>query len=577
MALRRDLSWLDDDYDVVVIGGGITGVQVARECAGHGVRVLLIEKDDFGQGTSSATTKYIHGGIRYLENYEFGVVRESLRERRLLTLAAPHLLSQRRFVMPAWRWSKPPTALIGAGVGLYSALGYDHNRGLPRSMRSRLPRWWSPARVAREVPWLDRSDLQGAFVYTDTLNVHPERLLLSLVKSAVADGARAMNHVEAVEFVTEPLPNRGGNAIAVTGVAVVDRVGGGHYTVRARTVVNAAGPWMDLVLEQLTRRPGGTSLGVSVRRSKGVHVLCRPLSRGSTMNTVFARAKSGKHVVISPWQDSLFIGPTDTPIDQSPDDVRALEEDVTDLLDTVNSTLNAETAPLTVDDVRDVTVGVRPLIVESGKDSYTTSRRHELYNHGPSGVHNLFSLGGGKWTTARALGEEAARTVLSSAALRGVSTRPFNSRRAGVIDGFGWAVDPQPFLDEAVDGHTNSVLDAATRRHVATLYGTEYPMLLQLAASDPTLGRPVSNDRRCADILAQAVYAVTDEAALELSDIVDRRLTIGTLGEVSRDELQRVADAVAGLLGWSADETDRRVDAEHARRRARRALWRTNG
>ena len=121
MIIERDLARLADPYDVIVVGGGITGVCVAREAAGRGLRTILIDKGDVGHGTSSATSKYLHGGIRYLETYEFGVVRESLRERRVLALAAPHLVSQQRFLMPAWKWSKPSTALIGAGVGLYTA------------------------------------------------------------------------------------------------------------------------------------------------------------------------------------------------------------------------------------------------------------------------------------------------------------------------------------------------------------------------------------------------------------------------------------------------------------------------
>ncbi|MEX1104806.1 MAG: FAD-dependent oxidoreductase, partial [Ilumatobacteraceae bacterium] len=156
MRIERDLSRLDGTgpaaaFDVVVIGGGITGVCVAREAAGRGLRTLLVDKGDFGHGTSSATSKYIHGGIRYLETYEFGVVRESLKERRVLALAAPHLVSQQRFLMPAWRWSKPPTALIGAGVLLYTGLGFDRNRHMPDAMKIPLPRWVPRTQLLRDV------------------------------------------------------------------------------------------------------------------------------------------------------------------------------------------------------------------------------------------------------------------------------------------------------------------------------------------------------------------------------------------------------------------------------------------
>ena len=166
--IARDLVRLADPYDVVVVGGGITGVCVAREAAGRGLRTLIIDKSDFGHGTSAATSKLIHGGIRYLETYEFAVVRESLRERRVLALAAPHLVSQQRFLMPAWRWSKPNTALIGAGVGLYTALGFDRNRHMPRAMRIPLPRWVGRTQLQKAVPWIDPEGLQGAFSRAQT-------------------------------------------------------------------------------------------------------------------------------------------------------------------------------------------------------------------------------------------------------------------------------------------------------------------------------------------------------------------------------------------------------------------------
>ena len=203
MRIERELSRLNGSFDVIVVGGGITGVCVAREAAGRGLTTLLVEKGDFGGGTSSATTKYLHGGIRYLETYEFRVVRESLRERRVLGFAAPHLVQQKRFLMPAWSWSKPSTPLIGAGVGLYSVLGFDANRGAPESLRVPPPHWLSRKKLLAAVPWLDPAELQGAFAYTDTLNLHPERLLLAFLKSAVAAGATALNHMAAVGFVTE--------------------------------------------------------------------------------------------------------------------------------------------------------------------------------------------------------------------------------------------------------------------------------------------------------------------------------------------------------------------------------------
>jgi glycerol-3-phosphate dehydrogenase len=575
MIIDRDVARLADPYDVIVVGGGITGVCVAREAASRGLRTIVVDKGDVGQGTSSATSKYIHGGIRYLETYEFGVVRESLRERRVLALAAPHLVSQQRFLMPAWRWSKPPTALIGAGVGLYSLLGFDRNRHMPDAMKIPLPRWIPRQRLLRDVPWLDPQQLQGAFAYHDTFNIHPERLLLAFLKSAVAAGAQVFTHMEAIGFVHSARTPAAAGQIQINGIRVVDTLTGVEHQIHGRTVVNAGGPWMDLVLARL-----GRPMGVRVNRSKGVHLLTRPVGgvgadgRVNVTDTVFARARSGHHVIVSPWQGMSFIGPTDTAVDDTPDTVRVDSTDVQLVLDTVNATIAAGHQKLTPDDIEATTVGIRPLIVDESKDSYTTSRRHELYDHAPSGVHNLWSIGGGKWTTGRALGDETVHTLLRSPALCGAACTPFDSRRAAAYGAFGWADDPQPYFDAITAAARPHAIDEQTLLHLARLYGTEYVEVLDLVHAEPRLAERVSQRHGRLDIAAQAVFAVTHEGARTLADVIDRRLVLGTLGAVSRDEVERVALLIAQPLGWSVEATVAATDSELARRAALAAGWR---
>ena len=563
MRIERDLARLTEPFDLIVIGGGITGVSVTREAAGRGLRTLLIEKDDFGGGTSAATSKYIHGGIRYLETYEFRVVRESLRERRVLALAAPHLVRQTRFLMPAWSWSKPSAPLIGAGVVLYDALSWDRNRDAPDSLHIPHPRWVRKKALLGAVPWLDPDGLHGAFAYSDTFNLHPERLLLAFLKSAVQAGAVALNHMEATGFLTAAV---GGEDIAVVGVEVEDELTGEHFTVRGRAVVNAAGPWMDVVLRDL-----GRPVGVSVRRSKGVHLLTRPLGGD---DTVFARARSGKHVIVSPWQGYSFIGPTDTAIASEPDDVRAEPEDVHEILDTVNSTLAPGVQHLVEDDIEGTTVGIRPLVVDEGVDSYSTSRRHELYDHSATGVLNLWSIAGGKWTTGRATGEETVETLLRAEALRNVPTRKFDTTKVAAAGTFAWAEDAEGYLEEATRSRPRLALSPTIRLHLARLYGTEHERILDLVEREPALAQRISTRDGRWDIAAQAVFAVTDEAARTLSDILDRRLVLGTLGRVTRDEIETVAGVVAPLLGWSNGAASAAVDIECARRAALEERWR---
>lgn len=572
MRIERRLERLTDTYDLVVVGAGITGVMVAREAAWRGLRTLVLDQGDFGAGTSAATTKYLHGGIRYLETYEFGVVRESLRERRIVALCAPHMVSQTRFLMPAWRWSKPSVALIGAGVGLYTTLAWDRNRHAPPSLRIPRPRWLSKRAVLQAVPWLQGNDLQGAFGYHDTLNMHPERLLLAFVGSAVEAGAVALNHVEAVGFVTEPDTTPG---VRVTGVEVQDRLTGTRHTVRAKAVVNAAGPWMDVVLNRL-----GIPLGVRVNRSRGVHLLTRPLGGpGVVSDAVFARAPNGRHVIVSPWMGRSFIGPTDTPEPDHPDDVHAQQVDVTELLNTVNATIGPVSHHLKHTDVEAVTVGIRPLIVQEGRDSYHTSRRHELYDHAPAGIQGLWSIGGGKWTTARSLGEEVVDTLVGSPVLAHLSglagARP--TRRITAADAFGWAVDAAPYLDALVRRRQDLPLDAARRQHLGRLYGTAADELFDLVAHDVTLGAPLSKAPDRLDIAAQVIHAVTHEAACTLADIIDRRLVLGTMGRVSVHEITTVARTVAPLWDWTPERTDLEIGREVDRRHQIEVRWNPGG
>lgn len=568
-ALRRPVDRLGDEFDVVVVGGGITGTCVAREAASRGLRVALVERSDFGSGTSSATTKFIHGGIRYLEQYDVAVVRESLRERRILALGAPHLVEQTQFIMPAWRWSKPPTPLLGAGVALYHTLSFDRNRSAPPSLRIPTPRWLSRSDLLGRVPWLDPESLQGGFAYHDTLNVHPERLLLAYARSAAGAGAVLVNHCEVTGFHTEI----DGDTVIVKGVDVVDRLDGRSHRIRASVVVNAAGPWIEEVLG-----PIGRNLGVGVDRSKGVHVLTRPLGGGVVRDAVFARARSGRHVIVSPWMGKSFIGPTDTPM-LTDDPVTCDPEDVEQILDTVNSTMSPSESHLTFDDVELTTVGVRPLIkvedveAESSQssDTYSASRRHELHHHLNRGVANLWTIAGGKWTTARATAEDMVDELFVHE-LSHVKERSFGSRTAPAHGTFAWAEDAEPFLVDAVTELTKAGVPNRAAEIVVRAHGTDYRRILDLVTEDPRLAATLPGSD---EIAAQIVVAVVDEAARTLADVIDRRLITGTTNRVDEVTLRAVAEVVAPLLGWSDGTVETEVDRERRRRESIDAHWRT--
>ena len=556
----RELAALDvTSFDMVVIGGGITGVCVAREASAAGLSVLVVDKGDFGSGTSSATTKYIHGGIRYLENLEVAVVRESLRERRILALAAPHLVRQQRFLMPAWDWSKPAAPVLGLGIGLYGSLAYDRNRDVPTSLRIPRSGWLSKSVVTREVPWLQTDGLRGAWAYYDTLNLFPERLLLEFLFTAIGSDATAVNYCRATELEFGDPLDEGGRP--VTGVVLQDTLSGMTRTVDAPLVVNAAGPWVDEVLT-------GIRTSVRVLRSKGVHVLLSSIDGIRQRDAVFARAPSGGHVIVSPWMDHLLVGPTDTPMTESVDGARALRSDVDLVLETLNATLAPDVASVTVDQVIDTTVGVRPLIAAGTGETYGASRRHEIHDHGPEGYDGLFSILGGKWTTGRATAEHLLRLLERGGRIGGRSL--VSTRHGAVSSAWAWADDPAPFIDTAVSFWSRLGLDSEVIKSLLMLYGTRADDILQLVAGEPMLGERISARAGVLDIGAQVVWGIEAEGARTLADLIDRRLTIGSLGGITRDEISGIATLAAPLLGLDAA---RASDAELARRAALRALW----
>ncbi len=586
--IERNLDAVTGTFDMAIIGGGITGISLAREAAGRGLRVVLFDRGDFGAETSAATTKYIHGGIRYLEQYDVAVVRESLRERRILALGAPHLVEQVRFIMPAWKWSKPPTALIGAGVLLYDALSYDRNHRSPDSLRIPHPKWMSKAELVQAVPWLDDSELQGAFAYFDTLNIHPERLLLSYAKAATAAGAMLLNHVRVDGFMMQQTDTTGTaatqNDVEVTGVEYTDVLTGSRGRVTAKVVINAAGPWIDRVLSAL-----GRPTGVRVDRSKGVHILTRPLGGpGRVEDAVFARARSGRHVIVSPWMGKSFIGPTDTPLaspaDGSEPTVAVDFDDVEMILETVNSTMGQGVDPLTKDDVELTTVGIRPLIhrsstipeapVPSGddveSDTYSASRAHEFYHHLEQGIANLWSIGGGKWTTARATAEQLV-DLLARHELVSTPMVQSPTRNQGTAGAFAWAQDAEPFLIDASERLSRLGLTGRQARHLARLYGTEWVRLAEMIRAEPTLARPLSE--LSDDLAVQVVFAVIAEGARTLSDIVDRRLVLGTLGQVDEATLESIAVMAAPFVGWSVQECAVQSRREFERRAVLARRW----
>jgi glycerol-3-phosphate dehydrogenase len=367
-------------YDVIIIGAGINGAGIARDAAMRGLKVLLIDKGEPGGATTSASTRLIHGGLRYLEHFEFGLVRESLREREILLRIAPHLVRPLAIAIPIYKQSKRGRLTIRAGMMLYDLLSWG--KSLPRhQMLSRaetLERW----------PGLNPEELVGSALYYDAQVEFPERLVLANVLSAREFGAEVLTHTRVTNLTVE---NGRVSRIEFVGEDGQKRFAG------AEVFINAAGPWIDLVLGRApVKSPkliGGT---------KGCHLVVAPFP-GAPANAIYLEARSdGRPIFIIPWNKLFLIGTTDVRFEGDPDEVTCEPWEIDYLLSETNIAVPA--AKLTRDSILYTYSGVRPLPVTAEKDEQSITRRHFIREH-PQ-LPNLLSIVGGKLTTYRSLAEE---------------------------------------------------------------------------------------------------------------------------------------------------------------------------
>jgi len=365
-------------HDVVIIGAGINGAGIARDAAMRGLKVLLIEKGEVGQGTTVASTRLIHGGLRYLEHFEFGLVHESLREREILLRIAPHLVRPLAITIPIYKQSKRGQLTIRAGMILYDLLSWG--KSLPRH------RMLSRAETLKQLPGLNPEGLAGSALYYDAQVEFPERLVMENVLSAREFGAEVLTHTRVTNL-----------AVADGKVSGVEVEGGHSRFAEAAVIINAAGPWIDLVLERVAVRSpkliGGT---------KGSHIIVPTFPRAPA-NAIYLEARSdGRPLFIIPWNKLYLIGTTDVRFEGDPDEVRCEPWEIDYLLSETNLALPA--AHLTRDNIVDTYSGVRPLPVTHDKDEQSITRRHFIRQH-PE-LPNLLSIVGGKLTTYRSLAEE---------------------------------------------------------------------------------------------------------------------------------------------------------------------------
>lgn len=518
--------------DLIVVGGGVTGACVARDAALRGLRVALVEKHDFSHATSAASSKLIHGGLRYLRNFEVRLIRESLRERRLWERNAPHLVYPLAMLMPAYHGRKDSLNKIRAGLTIYDALAFD--RGWLADADQRLPghRVLSAAETLALQPELPVEGLAGAIRYYDCQMYSPERLALEVLLSAAAAGASLANYARVERFV------RDGDRVA--GVVVRDLLTGRAAELRAGLVINAAGPWADRLSAD------GAGPGVAMIRSKGIHVITRALTGG---HALVLNGRRG-HTFLLPWRGRTLIGTTDEIYRGEPDAFRVTEADIAGLLATVNEEVPG--LALTRADVLHTYGGLRPLVEDSSAtSSYDASRRAEVCDHrAQGGPEGLVSVLGGKWTTSRRLAEHVVDLAGRKLGLRlppcGTAEVPLPGGGIGNFNNF-----------VATTASERADVDPGLVRHLARNYGGRVGEVLHVAG-DPALARPLAEG--LPEVMAQVVHAVRAEMAVALEDVVFRRTGLGTLGSPGEAALAEVARQMGALLGWDRAERVAQID-----------------
>ncbi|PZV12554.1 MAG: glycerol-3-phosphate dehydrogenase, partial [Leptolyngbya sp.] len=385
----RNLQTLTDQpYDLIVIGGGINGAATARDAALRGLRTILLEKNDFAGGTTSWSSRLIHGGLRYLEYFEFNLVRESLHEREVLLRTAPHLAKPVQMTIPIYRSGSRGYRIIQVGLVLYDVLSYDkslpNHRMLSRSSTRQLYRA------------IDADKLAGAGQYYDGQAEHAERLCLENILDADQAGATVLNYAQVEDI------HMGEQRI--TGMTCRDLLSDDTFEVKAHAktlVVNTSGPWVDAVCG-LSESP--VSQGRKIGGTKGSHIIVDPFP-GAPDSAFYVEAKSDRRpFFIIPWLGQYLIGTTDERYNGPLDNIKADDSEIDYLLKETNAVLPA--ARLAREDVRFTYAGVRPLPYAEGKKAGSITRAHILHDHSKEGAKNLISLIGGKLTTHRQVGEE---------------------------------------------------------------------------------------------------------------------------------------------------------------------------
>ena len=520
----------DQPFDLIVVGAGINGAGIARDAAMRGLRVLVLDKGDIASGTTSWSTRLIHGGLRYLEHGEVGLVRESLRERERLLRAAPHLVKPLPLLIPIYEGDRRGPLTIRAGMVAYDILSFDKSL----DGHKMLSQEESLARVPGLNPW----GLKGAAVYYDAQVEYAERLAIENALSARAHGAVVLTYAR----VDRLLVKDG----AVCGVAVTDVLDGDGaiHTARAPVTINVAGPWVDRVLAG-TSDDGTTDQMIG--GTKGSHIVVESFP-GAPVDALYVEARrDGRPYFVVPWNDQFLIGTTDTRFTGDLDRVVANDDEIDYLIAETNRVLPG--ADLTRADVTFTYAGVRPLPYQAEGREGAITRRHIVHDHAPE-LDGFLSIVGGKLTTYRNLAQQAVKAAYKKLGRPAPPARTAREPLPG--GGPDFAAFRRRFAIE-------SGLPPRTTEHLLRVYGVRAADVLARAAGEPDLLAPFSPATGA--LAAEVVLAFEREGAVTLADALLRRTMAGLGPDVAIGPDQAAAAVAQRHLGWTEERAHREIAA----------------
>ncbi|KAA3616513.1 MAG: glycerol-3-phosphate dehydrogenase/oxidase [Calditrichaeota bacterium] len=554
--MKRDIEKIASRaYDVVIIGGGIYGAWALWDATLRGLSALLIDKSDFGGATSSNSLKIIHGGLRYLQHLDIKRMRESIHERKVLMSIAPQFVHPLPCVMPTYGHGIKGKEVMGMAMLMNDIIGFDRNKGCDPQKKLPAGKAISKDELLKILPGLDETNLTGGAIWYDCQVYNSERLLISVIKSAVKKGASAANYAQVTEFIT--------TKDKVVGVKIRDELTGKQFEIRSKIVLNTSGPWINNMLGQLNGHQPAEKFQLSKamnlvvnKRITQTHAAGIP-SKFEFKDSDAVINKGSRLLFFTPWRDYTLIGTTHVPFPGDPNDFAITEDDVTTFLDEFNQAYPAMAVKR--EEVVYYYGGLLPMDdtgERASEHDVKLTKHYKLLDHqAENGLDGLVSVLGVKYTTARDVATKAVNILMKKLNRQG-KTETENT----VISG-GEIPDFESYLQDENKKRPWG-LNADIIEHLILNFGKDYPEVLEFLSENEQWKEKVVSD---SDVLfAEIVHGIRDEMAVRLVDVVKRRTELGSGGYPGDTAAKNCADLMANELGW--DEEKKQTELEFLQR-----------